>query len=46
LANGFDAVDEFYPADQLWQLTMAVETALAFLSGLRELENRSNRRPV
>jgi hypothetical protein len=35
LANGFDVVDEFYPADQLWQLTVAVDTASAVLSGLR-----------
>jgi hypothetical protein len=34
LANGFDAVDELYAGDQLWQLAVAVETAPAFLSGL------------
>jgi ABC-type transport system substrate-binding protein len=30
LANGFDAVDELYAGDQLWQLAMAVETAPSF----------------
>jgi acetamidase/formamidase len=32
LADGFDAVDELYAGDQLWQLAVAVETAPAFLS--------------
>jgi hypothetical protein len=27
LVDGFDAVDELYAGDQLWQLAVAVETA-------------------
>ena len=45
-ADGFDAVDELYAGDRLWQLVVAVETAPAFLSGLCELEYHGDRRPV